>query len=96
MSGAQEVHQSTYLWTGNPMDLTFILQRELGVTEDVVPGSAHYMQLTSFGEDIAGGDTKSVARWPNGQEIHVLVTFYDENMRSVGDVNSIRLENFTL
>ena len=76
---AKEVVQSTYFWTGTPAELALVLQRELGVTEDVVPSTARYMQLTEFSDENA----RATAHFSTGIEIHALVTFYTENMATI-------------
>lgn len=87
---AEEVKQSTYVWTGDPMELALVLQRELGVTEDVVPINAKYMQLWSFDTE---EDDMSFSKGPLP---HCVVTFYDFKFNTVGEHANIYVENFVL
>lgn len=88
---AREVEETTYFWKGEPAELAIVLQRELGVTEDLVPVTAKYMQLTSFYDET--GNVQ--ATFQDGNVIHALVTFYDANMATVTEPND-KAVNFVL
>lgn len=78
---ATEVQQSTYFWTGEPAELALVLQRELGMTEDVVPSVARYMQLTGF--HVSDDPLETTVKFPSGHPVHALVVFYDKNWGTI-------------